>query len=57
VTEGASRPAATFATKAEAVRAGRQTAENRHAEHLIHNKDGQFGSRNSYGNDPASRRG
>ena len=57
VTEGASRAAATFETKAEATQAGRQMAEARHAEHFIHNKDGQFGARNSYGNDPSNRRG
>jgi hypothetical protein len=42
----------TFDTKREAQQAGRDTARRDHVEHIIHNKDGQFGERNSYGNDP-----
>ena len=41
-----------FPTKAEAQAAGRRTAQREKTEHLIHNKDGEIGSRNSYGNDP-----
>jgi hypothetical protein len=46
-----------FPTKAEAQQAGRETAKRDGVEHVIHNKDGQIGERNSYGNDPASRPG
>ncbi|MEN6326009.1 MAG: DUF2188 domain-containing protein [Syntrophomonas sp.] len=38
-------------TKAEAVRNGREQAITDNTEHFIHNKNGQFGQRNSYGND------
>lgn len=50
--EGSSRVSKTFATKAEAQAAGRETAAREKTEHLIHKKDGEIGSRNSYGNDP-----
>ena len=33
--------------KAEAQAAGRETAKRDHVEHLIHNADGEIGSRNS----------
>lgn len=55
--EGASRVSQTFGTKAEAQAAGRQTAKRDRTEHIIHNKDGQIGRRNSYGNDPYPPRG
>jgi len=42
----------TYATKAEAVEAGRDEARRRSAEHIIKNLDGTIGERNSYGNDP-----
>jgi hypothetical protein len=32
-------------------------AQKAKTEHLIHNKDGSVGERNSYGNDPARRAG
>jgi hypothetical protein len=41
-----------FPTKDSAERAGRDTAKREGVEHLIHNKDGRIGERNSYGNDP-----
>lgn len=47
----------TFATKEEAVPAGRNHAISTKTEHVIHNMDGSIGERNSYGNDPASRPG
>jgi hypothetical protein len=50
--EGAGRVSKEFETKREAERAGRDTAKREGVEHLIHNKDGQIGERNSYGNDP-----
>lgn len=57
VSEGASRPAKTYQTKQAAQQAGRETAIKRRVEHIIHNKDGIIGSRNSYGNDPRNRQG
>lgn len=50
--EGADRVSRTFDTKREAEQAGRDTAKREGVEHLIHNKDGKIGERNSYGNDP-----
>ena len=47
----------TFDTKEEAVEAGREEASRRLTEHVIHNKDGSIGERNSYGGDPAGRPG
>ncbi len=55
--EGASRGGPTFATKAEAEVAGREQAKRDKSEHVVHNKDGQIGSRSSYGNDPHPPRG
>jgi Uncharacterized protein conserved in bacteria (DUF2188) len=57
IPHGAKRVAKVFATKAEAVAAGRVTATRDKVEHLIHNKDGELGERNSYGNDPARFKG
>jgi len=54
---GASRPPKIYPTKLEAQAAGRETAINQGAEHIIHNLDGQIGSRNSYGNDPHPPKG
>jgi hypothetical protein len=50
--QGSSRAANTHATKAEAQKKGRQMARARKVEHIIKNKDGSIGARNSYGNDP-----
>jgi hypothetical protein len=55
--EGSSRVAKTFTRKAEAQAAGRQTARREKTEHIIHNRDGSVGSRNSYGNDPSPPKG
>lgn len=44
-------------TKAEAVKIGREQAVKDKTEHFIHNKNGQFGQRNSYGNDPFPPKG
>ena len=41
-----------YATKDEAVAAGREAAQADKVEHVIRNQDGQIGSKNSYGNDP-----
>jgi hypothetical protein len=55
--EGAKRVSKKFATKTEAQAAGRETARRDKTEHLIHKRDGTVGARNSYGNDPSSRKG
>lgn len=55
--EGAVRASSTHSTKAQAQAAGREAARRDRVEHLIHNKDGTIGSRNSYGNDPHPPRG
>jgi hypothetical protein len=44
-------------TKEDAVAQGRAQAQQSGTEHVIHNQDGTISERNSYGNDPASRRG
>jgi hypothetical protein len=36
---------------------GREMVLRRKAEHLIHNKDGTIGERNSYASDPGRRKG
>lgn len=43
--------------KATAQDAGRKQAIDRKAEHVIHNKDGTIGQKNSYGSDPRHRKG
>jgi Uncharacterized protein conserved in bacteria (DUF2188) len=55
--EGAPRVSKVFPTKAAAQAAGRETARRERTEHIIHNKDGEIGSRNSYGNDPRPPKG
>ena len=55
--EGSSRVANTALKKAEAQAKGREMAIRRKVEHLIHNKDGTIGRRNSYGSDPRRRKG
>ena len=52
---GAERVSKVFKTKAEAVKAGRETARREKTEHIIHTADGKIGERNSYGNDPRGR--
>jgi len=52
---GSERVSKVFKTKAEAVKAGRETARRVKAEHIIHTADGKIGERNSYGNDPRGR--
>lgn len=51
VSEGATRAIKLYDTKAEAQAAGRKIAQERGAEHLIHNENGQIKQRNSYGKD------
>jgi Uncharacterized protein conserved in bacteria (DUF2188) len=55
--EGAKRVSKVYKTKAEAQAAGRKTALREKVEHVIANRDGQVGERNSYGNDPARFKG
>jgi hypothetical protein len=57
ISEGATRPMATYPTKQEAVAAGREIAMQRHVEQLIHDKNGQIKDRNSYGHDPRNIKG
>lgn len=54
---GATRASSLHSTKAQAYKAGRDSAISQKAELFIHNKDGKIGSRNSYGNDPYPPRG
>lgn len=41
-----------YATKDEAVAAGRDAAKADGVEHIVKNQDGQIGEKNSHGNDP-----
>jgi hypothetical protein len=55
--EGARRVDKVHDTKADAQRAGRQTARRDRTEHVVHGRDGKIQGRNSYGNDPYPPRG
>jgi hypothetical protein len=55
--EGSSRVANTALKKAEAQAKGREMAIKRKVEHLIHNRDGTIGRRNTYGPDARRRKG
>lgn len=46
------RAAGIYDTKAEAIERARDIAENKRAELIVQNRDGEIGWRNSYGNDP-----
>jgi Uncharacterized protein conserved in bacteria (DUF2188) len=50
--EGSSRFLNRAPTKREAQALGRERAMKDKVEHIIQNKDGQIGQRNSYGHDP-----
>jgi hypothetical protein len=56
---GASRVSNTAPTKAEAQAKGRDMAQGRGVEHVIHGKDGQIQSKNTYprSRDPRSSKG
>ena len=54
---GADRAAGYYDNKAEAVERAREIAENKHAELVVQNLDGEIGWRNSYGNDSYPPRG
>ncbi len=47
----ASRVSATYDTKAEAQKAGREMAMSNKSEHIVLNSNGQIGLKNSYGHD------
>ena len=49
---GASRAAVNFDRKVEAISRGREISQNRHAELVIHNKDGRIAQSDSHGHDP-----
>jgi hypothetical protein len=55
--EGADRVSQVFDTKREAQDAGRDTARREHVEHVIHNRNGQIGEKNSYEPDKFPPRG
>ena len=55
--EGSDHVSKVLDTKTAAQAAGRKTAIREQAEHIIHNKDGKFGRRNSYGRDPHPPKG
>lgn len=54
---GNQRASSSWGTKAEAQKAGREMARKRQSEHTIKKMDGTIGEKNSYGNDPRSRKG
>lgn len=55
--EGVKSPISSATTKAETVAIGRGQAKKDATEHVIHNKNGQIGQKNSYGNDKFPPRG
>lgn len=55
--EGGEELGSGYATKEDAIAAGRDRADRDKTEHLIHNQDGTISQRNSYGGDPESRTG
>jgi uncharacterized protein YdaT len=57
VREGAQRDSSHHGTQAEAIEAGRQTAQREHTEILIHGRNGQIRERDSFGNDPYPPKG
>ncbi len=51
-TGGESKARKTFATQADAIKAGRTIARKDGSELVIHGRDGRIREKNSYGNDP-----
>ena len=49
---GNQRATSVHETQAEAIEAAREIAKNNSSELFIHNREGKFRERNSYGNDP-----
>jgi len=56
-TEGSDRGFGRADTKSDAEAAGRESAERRGTEQISHRRDGTFGERRSYGNDPYPPKG
>ena len=54
---GSSRATKTFATQQEAIKKAREIAKQQGTELYIHGRDGRIRERDSYGNDPARRKG
>jgi Uncharacterized protein conserved in bacteria (DUF2188) len=46
------RDGSRYATRNEAIRAGRKLANGNRSEHLVHDKDGRIRQRDSYRHDP-----
>ncbi len=55
--EGAARPTSRHATQKEAEQKGRAAAKRDKVEFLLHGRNGKIRLRDSYGNDPRSRKG
>ena len=55
--EGSGRARSTHQTQAEGRQAAREIARRSKREVLIHGRNGRIRDRNSYGNDPPSRKG
>ena len=53
--EGGAELPGSYATKEEAVAAGRERAKSDMTEHLIHKQNGQIGDRSSYGHGPGGQ--
>jgi len=56
-TDGTQRADSLHDSKSDAVRRGRDLAENKHAELVIKNADGSLRGKDSHGNDPRRIRG
>lgn len=54
---GASRASKHFDTKAEAIKAGRETSRNQKTEFVIHGMNGRIQSADSHGGDPCPPKG
>ena len=50
--EGAERDSSHHDTQADAISAGRRTAQNERLELVIHGRDGKIRDKDSFGNDP-----
>lgn len=57
VGEGNERASKVTDTQREAIEHAKSVASNSNGDVIIHNREGKICERNSYGNDPASRKG
>ena len=55
--EGNTRDTSHHSTQKAAMQAARESAKNQKSEMVVHKVNGQFGTKNSYGNDPCPPRG